>query len=96
MRVWEGGQECTGVAGVVSEWQPIETAPKDGTRILATNGSRVFIAYWIENASVNPTEGPEEPHWIEFECEDYWYSVHLFGSAAPTHWMPLPAPPVDK
>ena len=27
-------------------WQPIETAPKDGTRILVNDGCDCFVAWW--------------------------------------------------
>ena len=64
----------------MSEWQPIETAPKDGRLILAatpraTDFSGFFVVYW---------SGPDE-NWL--------YSVGRW--IKPTHWMPLPAPPVQ-
>ena len=59
----------------MSDWQKIETAPKDGTEVLACEGSWVFIVGcdrygWVDNAA-----GEER---------------------SPTHWMPLPEPPVTK
>lgn len=64
------------------EWQPIETAPKDGTRVLAANsGGAAWVAHF-RDASEPPTykEG-----WTRFNCSDVGWS--------PTHWMPLPKPP---
>lgn len=29
------------------EWQPIETAPKDGGAILIWDGNRMMIAWWV-------------------------------------------------
>lgn len=66
-------------------WQPIETAPKDGTRILLhfpRSGSRgkdeVVIGYWHQPGN------PDQPgFWMG------WGS----GRKTATHWMPLPAPP---
>jgi hypothetical protein len=60
------------------EWQPIETAPKDGTWIL------VYPAYSDTVAMVR-WEGKRPPRWqmltgISIPC-------------APTRWMPLPPPP---
>lgn len=46
-------------------WQPIETAPKDGTQILASDGEIVSVIEWIgqdwydyeafDSAAFNPT-----------------------------------------
>lgn len=70
------------------KWQPIETAPKDGTRILVINDRGIFVASWSE-------EGPDN-------ClDDFWhvtngkYWMDLRGML-PTHWMPLPSGPGDK
>ena len=64
------------------EWQPIETAPKDGTEILAfaTFERRDFIAVaqWAD-------ADPEFPNTVAGWFWDY--------AIRPTHWMPLPEPP---
>ena len=61
-------------------WQPIETAPKDGKRVLVTDGFEVCDAYFRSG------------EWWQYECGDDWYSV----SINPTHWMPLPQPPTTE
>lgn len=63
----------------MTEWQDIETAPKDGTRFLAFEKSRESQRYecWWENDFGN-WEG-----WT-----DDWDS-----EPEPTHWMPLMDPP---
>lgn len=58
-------------------WQPIETAPKDGTKILAWSG------FWEKHHLVRWNQG--ENAW----CEGSW----CFGSVPDMVWMPLPAPP---
>jgi hypothetical protein len=62
-------------------WQPIETAPKDGTHILA----------WRNN---NP---PTVVHWFDDpEAPGFYTSVNEIAPNYPfnpTHWMPLPEPP---
>ena len=30
------------------KWLPIESAPRDGTPILVTNGSQIWLSYWCE------------------------------------------------
>lgn len=64
-------------------WQPIETAPKDGTSFLACHaGSGVHQITWHGKASHIPLYG--WAHGEDVEDVDLW---------SPTHWMPLPAPP---
>lgn len=71
------------------EWQPIDTAPKDGTKVLISDGRYVIDAYWDDNASLEQCE--RGPAWQVFNCDgDCWYSVAVTD---PTHWMPLPEPP---
>ena len=61
------------------KWRDIATAPKDSTRILAfANGVFCIAHRWIVN--------DEDRGWFE---QRYWAEeIH------PTHWMPLPDPPV--
>lgn len=72
------------------KWQPIETAPRDGSYFLACNGGSG--ASWVAHYKPVYTSGyrPENP----------WPSVMLNhrhcrknASRMPTHWMPLPEPP---
>jgi hypothetical protein len=75
-----------------SEWQPIETAPKDGTRILAViPGFAVSIAWWFHDAQ----------KWMTTDAEDYpddesWNYTVANTEYQPTHWMPLPAAPSQE
>jgi hypothetical protein len=71
----------------VSEWMPIESAPKDGTMFLAFNGfmgvySTSFCRSW--DVDLDGYEG--------FPCG---FHGGQFGKwdCVPTHWMPLPDPP---
>lgn len=73
-----------------NEWHPIETAPRDGTHILAF---RLPIGIRFTNLT-NP---PTVVHWFNDPEEPGFYTSvnelapeHPFGA---THWMPLPAPP---
>lgn len=74
------------------KWQPIETAPKDGTWILACKGSfQPAIARWTQYHHggsfeyIDPEDYADESHFDDIvSCSEKW---------TPTHWMPLPAPP---
>lgn len=68
----------------VSEWQPIETAPKDGTEVLIgrfLDGKLPTKAV----ASFHPSEG-----WRD--AGDIGWGG-MYAHVRPTHWMPLPSPP---
>lgn len=68
----------------MSEWQPIETAPKDGTEILVWMGARILLARWdAETYHKRP-----RPHWSSFVMGRTWSRDNQ-----PTHWVPLPDPP---
>ena len=75
-------------------WQPIETAPKDGTQVLIAGGSveydaetfpqerpfaGVHIASWCKSS-----QSWSGPYGSEYDAQ-YWHT--------PSHWQPLPAPP---
>ena len=68
------------------EWQPIETAPKDGTSVLGFDGIGIAIMEWWEP---EPEEDGESryPSWVSYSNTGQEFL------SAPTHWMPLPAPP---
>ena len=69
-----------------AEWQPIETAPKDGTFIiLGYAGSHVSEGRWVSDPSRN--------HWRETGWFDTDADVLCDHPGRPTHWMPLPEPP---
>jgi len=66
----------------MSEWQPIETAPKDGTEILIfVDGHRE-----VSHFEAGETGWP----WVDYSGTSAW-RIDL-----PTHWMPLPAPPASE
>jgi hypothetical protein len=62
----------------MSNWQPIETAPKDGTRVvlyLPEFAEEYRIAFWARS-------------WGE------WQTIPgLYSCRSASHWMPLPPPP---
>ena len=71
---------------LIARWKPIETAPKDGTVILATNNE------WVATMSFVPM-----PSWIS--ADGHFRFRGVYGTAKdfdlmnqPTHWVHLPQP----
>lgn len=62
----------------MSAWKSIETAPKDNV-ILLTDGGYCVSGFWHVNS------------WMIGWSTDIF---HITIKIAPTHWMPLPDPPV--
>ena len=73
------------------EWQPIETAPKDGkTYFLATNGCGVWVAHW---APIAVSGYRFEQPWRSVMLNHWHISDEVRRYQPPTHWAPLPEPP---
>ena len=70
-------------AGLLCGWQPIETAPKDGTKILL-----LFDDIAVEGSFMPKTTFTGESWDTTIGCCDCFCL-----SPTPTHWMPLPPPP---
>ena len=82
----------------MSDWRPIETAPRDGT---------AFLAYGVHNTSPPDAQRGVKPgdHWWAIILFDVWRKRSDGGDcwvfskdgkytwSEPTHWMPLPEPP---
>lgn len=64
-------------------WQPIETAPHDGTS---------FMAGWFDGPS-NPGCNMRP---IKRYMGAWWESNEDYKVRTPTHWMPLPTPPKEQ
>ena len=81
----------------MSEWQPIETAPRDGTRVLLVNDNgAIDIAGYVEQWTVRYEFMRKERDGdvykeVREEC-GYWNTEIAY---CPTHWMPLPALPMS-
>jgi hypothetical protein len=75
----------------VDEWQPIETAPKDGT---------VVILFNDENDDCSKISVGVFDHSIwhciySLQTEFGEFGMDTFADCMPTHWRPLPKPSLD-
>lgn len=77
----------------MSEWRPIETAPRDGSVILIAGGhddqldctDDVGMQAFMRSPARAMWRGDS---WVVAFAEACYVAV---GREAPTHWMPLPA-----
>lgn len=69
------------------EWQPIETAPKDGSKVFAATAPYVWVAFggWRK-------WGVEEERWLADFGREGW----LPTIQGPTHWLAPPTPDAPK
>ena len=67
----------------MSDWQPIETAPRDGTEFQG------WVQYSEASSGWHPFMRYHEGDFQSYDeyFEDWMYSLN------PTHWMPRPLPP---
>ena len=81
----------------IMKWQPIETAPKDGTSILVgcdydrRSKSRVALVWWDDAVSAGIWGNWIEAKWFDEHVECDFVPMHC--EFKPTHWMPLPPAP---
>jgi len=63
----------------MSDWRSIETAPKDGTRIILAWGGKAVTGYFLDNSHTQwPWQGWKVP------------SLELCPPGIPSAWMPFP------
>ncbi len=75
-----------------NEWLPIDSAPKDGTEVLLHGPEGIDIGQWQEEIEDVCESG------VVVQCgfdAGFFGRVYAAGcNEPPTHWMPLPDPPV--
>lgn len=77
MKMFEAGMKAGFELGQKGQWQPIETAPKDGSDFLAYEKGYGINTTWWDSKHDGGSGGFRNPH-------HGW---------RPTHWMPLPESP---
>jgi hypothetical protein len=77
------------VASPADPWQPIETAPKDGTKILVyTVHGEIELTFWF---TVETDRYDDVGDGLYRKREET--VAEGWNGNFPTHWMPLPTPP---
>lgn len=64
-----------------SPWMDIETAPKDGTRVLLYQDGRGAFEGWFHN---------------DYQYAEHFWKDDQDSEPEPSHWQPLPAPPTHN
>jgi hypothetical protein len=86
-------------AGAEGGWQTMETAPKDGTRVLLTDGRFLTAGHYAAVPRFNMAARwwTDNPVAFREEDEQGVNYDHFFDEwvREPTHWQPLPAPPTS-
>jgi len=69
------------------EWMPIKAAPRDGALILAWAGDPFTPSFYYYGVAQWANADPDFPDSVN---DWFWpYAIR------PTHWMPLPPPPLS-
>jgi hypothetical protein len=69
-------------------WQPIETAPRDGRRVLLCYPSGA-----VECGRWNDDRYARKPRPFWEGDQRRLFGVGVYRAASPKHWMPIPEPP---
>ena len=85
---WEGWQARAIESALQPGWRDIESAPKDGTRIILGSSDGAWMAEY------------QPVYQSGYRPDNPWFSVMLnhahmgrFPKAKPTHWQPIPPAP---
>lgn len=83
----------------MTDWQPIETAPKPPAGNQKYPDPEMDQKYWLlgwdgQNLAIIAWND----HWWNEHATPQWEVIHdgeryVWGNYDPTHWMPLPEPP---
>ena len=88
--VTKAAENWLAITDQVMEWQPIETAPKDGTAILVCYGEHYedngFLPVCVRWRSYHPNA-------LRQRGREAWRDSSGHKISVATHWMPLPKPP---
>lgn len=67
-------------------WRDIESAPKDGTRVILAVTGGMVVGHWVRHRAYAHCWA-----WMVLP----WPDCDFLMAVEPTHWLPLPQPPGD-
>ncbi len=73
-------------------WQTIDSAPRDGTRLLTYNENGWHEIFWW---GVDPNNDTGESEWLSGDGDD-WSTGYYYSPCSPSYFQPLPSPPSTK
>ena len=82
---------------VNNQWQPIETAPKDGSFFLGADAEDVCLCQWAEEVEDGVDYMGNDAGFQDMLFQRFYpsrsFGLRQYQGLQPTHWMPLPEPP---
>ena len=75
------------------DWQPIESAPKDGTRFWGNVGDDAIAMFWHPKFEAFISSFHRMTMAPGLLIDGQPFKDHSPDVRLPTHWMPLPEPP---
>lgn len=84
-----------------NKWKLITTAPKTGESILAAQGKRQMVVWWLPAEKVSLEAWKRSPFitgnggcWV-YDITYYNGQIYSYNISYPTHWMPLQPSPEE-
>jgi hypothetical protein len=92
--IWRERARAALTAAERARWQPIETAPKDGTPVLLWLKNKFDRNYTVMGLCDLIRIGFwQHRRWVTIEVEDCWMPDWCPLDVNPSHWRELPSPP---
>lgn len=92
--IWQAAEAAGRASRAQSEWQSMDSAPKDGTTVYLHVSGHVYEGSWLDIPFSESRDS--DGHYLgQQDAEAYWMDHEHGDTLEPTEWMPkdLPKPP---